>query len=474
MNAPNFAEVTPTAEEPAFASISQLGQWLREGNTTPTKLAEYFLQRLEKLGPNYNALVTLTRERALKEAAVAEAELKAGKDRGPLHGIPYGVKDLLATVGYPTSWGAAAFRERQFHTDATTITKLTDAGAVLVGKLAMVEIAGGMGYQQPDASFSGPGRNPWNRDAWSGGSSTGPGAAVAAGLVPFAIGSETWGSIVTPATYCGITGLRPTYGRISRHGAMALSWTMDKLGPMTRSAEDAAWVLQATAGPDPEDPTTLPTPWTGMGTPLRRRVRFALLKGATERVQPAVAENFRQSLAVLSKIGDTTDVELPALPFDQAADVILSAEAACAFEDFIGSEAQRGLQAPEDRYGGIADGYILAKDYIRALRVRAVAIRTLAEWLRPFDAVITPAMPAVASPIDQSFREYFSAYSGAHHGGAANLAGLPCVCVPNGFGERGLPTGLLFLGRALSEARILQLAHYFQQHTDWHHKYPKV
>ena len=236
----------------AFASVRELGRMPRAGETTPTALTAFFLTRLESAGRRLNAVVTITRERALAEAALAERELAAGHDRGPLHGIPYGAKDLCATAPpYPTSWGAAPLRDQQFAADATVLARLRAAGAILVAKLAMVELAGGMGYEQPNATFTGPGLNPWNPDSWSGGSSSGSGSAVGAGAAPFAIGSETVGSIMTPAAFCGVSGLRPTYGRVSRHGAMALCWTLDKLGPMCRSADDCGLVLAAIAGPRP-------------------------------------------------------------------------------------------------------------------------------------------------------------------------------------------------------------------------------
>src|SRR5437764_15191179 len=241
----------------AFTPIPELGRLLRARRVSATELAELSLERLERFGPRYNCLVTVTPERALADAARADRELAAGKLRGPLHGIPYGVKDLLAVRGYPTTWGAEPYRAQTFEEDATVVARLGAAGAVLVGKLAMVELAGGMGYSQANASFTGPGRTPWNVDYWSGGSSSGPGAAVAAGLVPFAIGSETSGSILTPAAYCGISGLRPTYGRVSRHGAMALSYSMDKIGVMGRTADDCALVLSHIAGHDPQDPASL-------------------------------------------------------------------------------------------------------------------------------------------------------------------------------------------------------------------------
>src|SRR5262245_60431344 len=243
-------------ESVVFQPIRRLAELVRARTISPVALAETFLGRLETLGPRYNAVVTLTRERAMAEARRAEHEIAAGRYRGPLHGIPYGAKDLLATSGgIPTTWGAAPFREQRFDFDATVIRRLEEAGAVLCAKLAMVELAGGMGYRQPHASFTGPGINPWRADAWSGGSSSGSGSAVAAGLVPFAIGSETWGSILSPAGFCGISGLRPSYGRVSRHGAMALCWTLDKLGPLALTADDCGLVLGAIGGPDPADPT---------------------------------------------------------------------------------------------------------------------------------------------------------------------------------------------------------------------------
>ncbi len=244
-----------------FMPIRELKTLVQTRQVSPVELAETFLARLETLGPQYNAVVTVTRERALQQARQAERDIAAGHYKGPLHGIPYGAKDLLATSGgIPTTWGAAPLRHQKFDYDATVVRKLAEAGAVLVAKLAMVELAGGMGYRQPHASFTGPGINPWDRTTWSGGSSSGSGAAVSAGLVPFAIGSETWGSILGPASHCGIAGLRPTYGRVSRYGAMALSWSLDKLGPLGLTADDCGLVLEAIAGADPLDPTTTNRP----------------------------------------------------------------------------------------------------------------------------------------------------------------------------------------------------------------------
>ena len=317
----------------AFLSVVELGRLLRQKKTSATELATYCLDRLERLGPRLNAVVTVSRERALAEAAEADREIRRGKWRGALHGIPYGVKDLLAAKGYPTTWGAEPYRQQKFDSDATVVERLGAAGAVLVGKLAMVELAGGMGYNQANASFTGPGRTPWNPEYWSGGSSSGPGAAVAAGLVPFTIGSETSGSILTPAAYCGVTGLRPTYGLVSRHGAMALAWTMDKLGPLGRSAEDCAIVLAAIAGRDAKDPSSVARGFQVPSAPnAKQRFRVAIPKGADKDIQPEVAANFRAALKVLADRIDVVEgVELPDLPYGAVAGMIIAAEGACAF-----------------------------------------------------------------------------------------------------------------------------------------------
>src|SRR5947208_13706688 len=253
------------------------------------------------MGPDLGAVVTVTRDLALEQARAADREIAAGRWRGPLHGVPYGAKDLLATKGIPTTWGAEPYREQVFDHDATVVRKLREAGAVLVAKLAMIELAGGFGYNNADACFTGPCRTPWNRDYWSGGSSSGSGAATAGGLVAFAVGSETSGSIITPATFSGVSGLRPTYGRVSRHGAMALCWTLDKLGPMCRSADDCGLVLAALAGRDPLDPTTADRKfaWTGGMLPEKGMVRIGVIKGSADGVQPAVKKNFEESLKVL-------------------------------------------------------------------------------------------------------------------------------------------------------------------------------
>lgn len=463
--------------EAAFQTIPELGRGLRAGDYTVGELTEFFLNRLERLGPRFNAVVTITRDLALAQAQSAEEELKGGRDRGLLHGIPYAVKDLLAVPGYPTTWGAAPFRDQMLPEEATVVRRLREAGAVLVGKLAMVEIAGGLGYQQANASFTGPGLNPWNPARWSGGSSTGPGAAVAAGLVPFAIGSETWGSILTPAAYCGVTGLRPTYGRVSRFGAMTLSWTMDKLGPLARTAEDCGLVLRAIAGHDPRDDSSVDRPLNGepAGEARQPPFRLAVLAGSTQRTQPEVAANFAAAVEVLRGAAAVEEVSLPDdLPANAAADVILSAEAAAAFESLVRDGRIEQMTAEEDRWRIWSDLMIPAVDYLQALRIRRRLQQRLDELLAPYDALLAPTLSTVAGPIDQPFAAWASGFSSTQLGGASNVAGLPALSLPNGFGADQLPTGLQLVGRAWDEERLLAVALEYQRRTDWHRRTPPL
>jgi len=469
---------TPTGDRFAFASVRELGRMLRAGETTPVALAEQFLDRLDTVGRLYNAVVTLTRERALAEAREAERELTAGHDRGPLHGIPYGAKDLLATSGgIPTTWGAAPLRDQQFPHDAAVIERLRAAGAVLVAKLAMVELAGGFGYDQPNAAFTGPGKSPWNPEAWSGGSSSGSGSAVGAGAVPFAIGSETWGSILTPSSYCGVTGLRPTYGRVSRRGAMALSYTLDKLGPMCRTADDCGLVLAAIAGPDAGDDTTLPNAYRYTPDAMRTSgFRLGVIAGAADGTQPEVGANFAATLDALRAVATIEEVTLPDYPYAAVAQTLLNAEAASAMDDFVTSGKAAHLTAPEDRTGGYAMRTVSGKDYVTATRIRRHIVRDLDALFARYDAILAPTTNAVASPLTVRFSEYFRSPAGRRPaiGAAGNVAGLPAIGVPNGFGERGLPTSVQFVGRAGSENTVIAVAHAYQGQTDWHTHQPPV
>ena len=456
-----------------FMPIRELQTLVQTGQVSPVELAEMFLARLETLGPQYNAVVTVTRELALQQARQAERDIAAGHYRGPLHGIPYGAKDLLATSGgIPTTWGAAPLRHQKFDYDATVVRKLAEAGAVLVAKLAMVELAGGMGYRQPHASFTGPVSNPWDRTAWSGGSSSGSGAAVSAGLVPFAIGSETWGSILGPASNCGLAGLRPTYGRVSRHGAMTLSWSLDKLGPMGLTADDCGLILEAIAGPDPLDPTATNRPFTYAADPTEKRWRLGVLKDITANVDEAVRNNFTQTLEVLAQVASIEEVKLPALPYEEITRTILFAEAASAFEEFIESGQAAELTAPEDHYGPYVRMAVLAKDYIRALRLRGIIARQIDAVLAGSDALVGPARATPAPRLDQELRSAAGGTTRDIMGAIGNGLGLPAITVPNGFSDKGLPTGVQFMGRAYDENVVLAVARTYQSLTTWHLRHP--
>ncbi len=459
-----------------FAPIRDLSEQVRARQISPVELTETFLDRLETLGPRYNAVVTITHERARAQAERAERAIDAGQYKGPLHGIPYGAKDLLATAGgIPTTWGVAPLRNQTFAHDATVIHKLEQAGAVLVAKLAMVEFAGGMGYRQPNATFTGPGINPWNRNTWSGGSSSGSGSAVSAGLVPFAIGSETWGSILGPANHCGVSGLRPTYGRVSRYGAMALCWTLDKLGPLALTADDCGLVLDAIAGADPYDPTTTSQPYTYDGSTVPRRFRLGVPKGITDGVDDAVRANFEQTVETLGDIATVEDLTLPDLPYEAITRTILLAEAASAFEDFVDSGQSAALTAPEDHHGPYARTVILATDYLRALRLRGVMAKQIDAVFSSspgFDALIGPSRATPSTPLDEDFRSASGGTATDVLGAIGNSAGLPAISVPNGFTPAGLPTGIQFMGRAYDDNTVLAIARAYQAVTDWHTQHP--
>ncbi len=461
-------------ERIAFLDATDLGALIRKRKVSSVELATLYLDRLEKYGAVYGAVVTIMHDRALREAKAADKELAAGRSRGPLHGVPYGVKDLLAAAGANTTWGAAPFRNQRFDFDATVVKRLHDAGAVLCAKLAMVELAGGFGYNDADASFTGPGRTPWNRAYWSGGSSSGPGAAVAAGLVGFAIGSETNGSILVPSSFCGVSGLRPTYGRVSRHGAMALMWTSDKLGPLCRSARDAELVLRAIAGHDPNDRTSMSEPFAQI---RGRRPKIGVIADATKRSQPAVVKNFNSALGVLRGYCDVVEnVELPkGYPYGAVFGALLNGECASAFRGLIESGRSRELQSKNDRIGGYQQYATLAVDYIDAMRQRTKIDAAVKRAFEPYDAIVYPTLPTVAYPVGVPFDKAYEKYPGsADLGTPGNLAGLPAMSVPDGFGEHGLPTGLAFMGRIWGEAQLTQIAKGYQRRTRFHERHPEL
>lgn len=457
----------------AFADAVSLGQRIAKRSVSSEELTKLYLARLEKYGHVYGAVVTIVHERALREARAADAELASGHSRGPLHGVPYGVKDLLAAIGAPTTWGAAPYREQVFDYDATVVARLKNAGCVLLAKLAMVELAGGFGYNDADASFTGPGRTPWNPEYWSGGSSSGPGASVSAGLVGFAIGSETNGSILNPSGACGVTGLRPTYGRVSRHGAMALMWTSDKLGPMCRSARDTETVLRIVAGHDPNDPTSVDKSFP---TVRGRRPKVGVLKDGAIKSQPAVVANFNASVAVLEQFCDVTpEVPLPHAPYGDVFSALLNGECAAAFRGLIESGRSRELQSKDDRVGGYQVYGTLAVDYVDAMRQRKILNEKVTTAFEPYDAIVYPNGSTVALPIGLPFDKSYPDFPGGPDmGSPGNLAGLPAIGLPNGFGEHGLPTGLALMGRAWGERTLVQIAKEYQERTRFHQAHPKL
>jgi aspartyl-tRNA(Asn)/glutamyl-tRNA(Gln) amidotransferase subunit A len=466
-----------TPEEALDGTVAQAAPLIRSRQLSPVALAEASLERLETTGKSLNAVATLTRERAMEEARTAEQEIAAGRYRGPLHGIPYGAKDLLATKGVPTGWGARPLKSQTFEEDATVIRRLREAGAVLVAKLAMIELAGGLGYNTPAASSTGATSNPWDPSRWSCGSSSGSGSSTAAALVGFAIGSETWGSILCPSAFDGVTGLRPTYGLVPRTGAMALSWTMDKIGPMTRAAEDCRLVLGAIAGHDPADPSSLTEtggPERGAAPPSSdaRSYRVGVVRPSFGKIYDREVEAaFEEAVRAISGLGLTvSDVKLPDFPFDETAALIITVEAAAAFEPLITSGRARELVEPGAKWAGDAARSVSGVDYVRAMQARRLIQHAFEEIFDQNDLLISPTMPILAVPLTDKLEKAF-AYSDPL-GSGGNLAGLPALSLPCGFSKSGLPIGMQVVGRPLDEARIVTLGGLYQENTDWHRRRP--
>ncbi len=451
----------------AFLSVRELGRLLRARELSPVELTRIYLERLESVGRPLNAVVAITAEIGLQEAALAEAELARGLDRGPLHGIPYGVKDIIATAGVPTTWGAAPFKYQRIDDDATVVRRLREAGAVLVAKLATIELAGGMGYDNPAASFTGPTANPWDVSTWTSGSSSGPSAAVAAGTVAFAIGSDTSGSIILPAAWTGTAGLRATYGLVSRSGAMALCWTLDRLGPMCRTADDCGLVLEAIAGPDPRDPSSVRGTYRHRLRPRCTGFRFGLISGGSEGVEAEVADNFDSAVEILRQVGTVEEIELPPLPYNEVIDTISSAEAYSAFDDFIAAGRTSELDARKAAGHRLAGIVLPAHDYIRAQRIRRRIADAMNDLLADVDALIAPTVGVVASGLHDDFEYMLPGAFPRPLNFASCLAGVPAISVPIGFGRERLPTGAMLVGRALGEADVLDAARALETEIGW-------
>jgi Asp-tRNA(Asn)/Glu-tRNA(Gln) amidotransferase A subunit family amidase len=456
--------VTGNIEELAFLPVTELSELVRRNRVTSVQLTQMYLARLKKYDPVLKCVITLTEDRALEQARAADAEIRRGKYRGPLHGIPWGAKDLLAVRGYKTTWGAGPFKDQVIDADATVVQRLDKAGAVLIAKLTLGELA------QGDIWFGATTKNPWKVDQGSSGSSAGPASATAAGLVGFAIGSETLGSISSPSTRCGTTGLRPTFGRVPRTGAMALSWTMDKLGPICRNVEDCALVLDAVHGPDGKDNSVIPADFHWDATLSPKKLRIGYVKSAfdtplTDPTDPKRTLHGTKkfddaALEVFKRLGiKLIPVDLPDVPYD-AMRLILSAEAAAAFDELTRSDGDKLLvqQGKGDWPNSFRTSrFIPAVDYVNANRVRSIAIQKWDELMRTVDVIVTPTGAANLSQLV-----------------ATNLTGHPAVIVPNGFRDDGTPVSLTFLGGLFEEAKVLAAARAYQEATGFHLKHPVV
>jgi len=437
-------------ESLAFYPVTALSQLIREGRLTSTQLTRRYLDRLKKYGPRLECVITLTEELALKQARQADEEIAAGHYRGPLHGIPWGAKDLLATKGVKTTWGAVPYKDQIIDEDATVVRRLKEAGAVLVAKLTMGALAWG------DVWFGGKTKNPWNLEQGSSGSSAGSASATSAGLVGFSIGTETWGSIVSPSTRCGVTGLRPTFGRVSRYGAMALSWSMDKIGPICRSVEDCALVFKAIYGPDGKDLTVVDLPFNWDPSLQLKDIRVGYLKKAFEE-DSSSKENDEAVLKVLRSLGvKLIPIELAQLPVS-ALSFILNAEAAAAFDELTRSGRDDLLVRQQKRAWPNVfrqARFIPAVEYIQANRIRTLLMQDMVQKMKDIDVYVAPSF-------------------GGNNLLLTNLTGHPAVVVPNGFNEKGSPTSISFIGSLFEEAKVLRVAKAFQDATGFHLKHPK-
>jgi aspartyl-tRNA(Asn)/glutamyl-tRNA(Gln) amidotransferase subunit A len=463
-----------------FATIGALAGRLKAREFSAAELVHAFCGRFEKVAPEYNALALSLRNDALKQAHATDERVKHGHPRGTLEGIPYGAKDLFAVADRRTTWGARPFASQTFDRDAAAIARLDRAGAALIGKLAMIELAGAGGYRSASASLFGPGLNPWNRSRWSGGSSSGSASAVAAGLVPFALASEPWGSIMTPSAYCGVTGLRPTYGLVSRQGAMPVAWTMDKIGPICRSAEDCGLVLHAISGDDSNDPGSAGKRfyyWSEYAPVLKEiRVGFAPVD-FSDWAEPAARPAFQAALDVVRSTGvQMQEAALPDFPYASIAEIVIKAEGSAAFERFIESGDVDQL-ADQRQIAGLKAGLeIAARDYFKAMRARRLIQEAFGKLFIDCDLLVSPSRlgPAtrIADPVDGGpDRPKPSQRGMSDLSAAGNLAGLPALFLPCGFAD-GLPVGIQLVARPFMEALLIAYGREFQNRTDWHRRRP--
>lgn len=451
-NLPKDVSLPSNREELAFYPVYKLATLIKNKKITSVELTKLYLNRLKKFGDTLKCVITITEETALQQARKADEEIAKGNYRGPLHGIPYGIKDLLAVEGTKTTWGAAPFKDQTINTTATVVKKLNDAGAILVAKLTMGSLAWG------DIWYGGVTKNPWNLKQGSSGSSAGSASATSAGLVAFSIGTETWGSIVSPSTRCGVTGLRPTYGQVGRSGAMALSWSMDKIGPICRSTLDCAIVFDAIRGVDSNDKATKASAFNYNGKADFKKLKIGYLKKQFEtkygnRANDSIALNVLRSLGVkLQAVDLPTDVPVDALS------IILSAEAAAAFDALTRSNRDSLLTVQRKQAWPNAfrsSRFIPAVEYINANRVRQQLIDRYYELTKEYDIIVVPSF-------------------GGNQLLMTNLTGHPCLVMPNGFNAQGSPTSISFLGKLYGEAALIQVGRAYQEATEWDEKQPKL
>lgn len=447
---PGNVELPDDPAQIAFMPVYKLAALIKGQKITSEELTRIYLNRLKKYGDTLKSVVTLTEDLAMKQARKADQEIAAGNYRGPLHGIPYGVKDLLAVKGYKTTWGAMPYKDQKLDETATVVRKLEEAGAVLLGKLSMGALAMG------DVWFEGVTKSPWDLEQGSSGSSAGSASCTSAGLVGFSIGTETYGSIVSPSTRCGVTGLRPTFGRVSRGGAMALSWSMDKIGPICRSVKDAAMVLEVIRGKDASDPTTRDVAFSPDFKKDVKDLKVAYLKDYFKSDYRA-RKNDSLALRKIRELGiEPEAVQFPSDIPVQSMLIILDAEAGAAFDKLTRSNRDSLLVAQHrNAWPNIfrSSRFIPAVEYIQANRLRTKLINQIHEFMKEYDVVITPSF-------------------GGNQLLTTNLTGQPCMVIPNGFDEKGHPTSISFLGNLFEEDKLVEFAHYVQENTDWEDKHP--
>lgn len=448
----------------AFASIAELGGKLRDRSLTSLRLTEIYLERIARIGTKLNTFITVTAELARTQAQRADAELAAGRDRGPLHGIPYAIKDLADTAGIPTTWGTRSRVDHVPARDAAIVTRLREAGAVLLGKLSMTELANALGNRKQSTNHNGPCRNPWNPERWAGGSSSGSGASVASAQCAFSIGSETWGSIDCPAAYNGVTGYRPTFGVVPRDGALLICPTLDKLGPLARSAADAALVASKISDEPPIAPRTdLRVGFAAFPKGITPPGYFALTMRAVEAIQAA-------GIAV-------EPVELPKLPVDVATAVILLGEVHGALDPFIRSGAVHALydeqpwEAKWDAYQALG---LRADDYVKAAYVRAAAQQAYNSLFDRYDLLLSAGRPAEADVIDGPEEDTGDAGAWNVLQAAGNLIGAPAITLPIGLSTGGMPLSLHAMAAPYEDSRLFELGMRLQARTDHHTKRPPV